>query len=532
MSALWWKITKQRDNTPLTPAQHAFAISILIALAILAFVPLAFLIWQALSGISSKRLLDLYHLPGVYNSLRNSVLLSLVVAGATTVVGSLLGILFAKTTLKGAYLFLSLLLLPLLLPAYIIALGWVAIIGVNHFLSPYLFGFAGVAWTLFTVYLPLPVILCLFFAKQVAPNQENAARLYAGNWQVLQKITLPLMKPALILSFLLVFILSFAEYSVANVLRYSVFPLQGFTYFSAFYDFQAAVILSLPMFLVALVVLWIARQYVGSRSITFKTCRQINMFRLSPHQQILLQIVLSVLVFFMVMLPLSSLFLRIGDVDTIAQGLSLAAMPWLRSVLYSLAAASLITILGFCCAYIIVNQWIRYRRLLDFGILFVFILPASVLAISLILFWNHAWLNAVYASAMIVILGYSGKYLAIASKTLEHRLLQIPPNQLQAAQLAGANRAQIIHHIVLPELKNILLAVFGVGFVFCYRESTLTMLLYPPGYETLPVYTITQMANGKPAMIAALCMIMAVSIILPFLCLSWYYQYKTIKKIV
>jgi iron(III) transport system permease protein len=43
------------------------------------------------------------------------------------------------------------------------------------------------------------------------------------------------------------------------------------------------------------------------------------------------------------------------------------------------------------------------------------------------------------------------------------------------------------------------------------------MLVYPPGYETLPVYTLTQMANGDPKIIAALSLLMIAMILLPLL---------------
>jgi len=54
-----------------------------------------------------------------------------------------------------------------------------------------------------------------------------------------------------------------------------------------------------------------------------------------------------------------------------------------------------------------------------------------------------------------------------------------------------------------------------IGLIFSLRETTITMLVYPPGYETLPVYTMTQMANGDPKLIAALCLFMIAMVLLP-----------------
>ncbi|MCK9997483.1 MAG: hypothetical protein KAH56_14505, partial [Candidatus Krumholzibacteria bacterium] len=49
----------------------------------------------------------------------------------------------------------------------------------------------------------------------------------------------------------------------------------------------------------------------------------------------------------------------------------------------------------------------------------------------------------------------------------------------------------------------------------CLRDMGITMLVYPPGYETLPVRIFTLMANGSPQLIAALCMIMIITTLLP-----------------
>jgi iron(III) transport system permease protein len=57
--------------------------------------------------------------------------------------------------------------------------------------------------------------------------------------------------------------------------------------------------------------------------------------------------------------------------------------------------------------------------------------------------------------------------------------------------------------------------MFLVGFIFTLRESSITQLVYPAGYETLPVYILTQMANGKTEIIASLCVILTLMMIVP-----------------
>ena len=45
----------------------------------------------------------------------------------------------------------------------------------------------------------------------------------------------------------------------------------------------------------------------------------------------------------------------------------------------------------------------------------------------------------------------------------------------------------------------------------------ITMLVYPPGYDTLPVRIFTLMANGAPSLIAAACVLMIAATVLPLI---------------
>jgi iron(III) transport system permease protein len=83
--------------------------------------------------------------------------------------------------------------------------------------------------------------------------------------------------------------------------------------------------------------------------------------------------------------------------------------------------------------------------------------------------------------------------------------------------MSGANWFQVLRYILMPLSKKALLTMWLIGFIFSLRETTITILVYPPGYETLPVYTLTQMANGDPKIIAALSLLMIAMILLPLL---------------
>ena len=457
---------------------------------------------------------ELFGNTALFQSLKNSFMLALTVATASTSIGVGLGILLGKSDLKFSKFFLVLLLIPLLIPPYILAFAWADLFG------EWFFGFWGVSFVLFSVYLPIVILIIVLYLHQVDPYLEEAALQLSGWGRVLWMITLPLIRPAVVFAFLLVFILAFGEFSVANFLRYPVFSTQGFVYFSAFYDFKAATAAALPIVMVVAMVFWM-QSFLAERKMHFipaSLMQKITLLKLhSP-----LFVLLLLIVILLVMTPLSILIIKTNSIESFLEAGEKAFDPLERSLLFAMAGATLLTVFGFLSAYIIHKRLFTWYRWLDGSILLLFALPASLFGIALILFWNRAYTNFIYATPLIILIGYLGKYLALTTKITEVKLVQIPRNLMDAAALSGASWYQILWYIILPLSKEVLLVGWVIGFIFSLRENTITMLLYPPGSDTLPVYIFTQMANGKDSLIAALCLIMIIATLLPLLFLGLY----------
>jgi iron(III) transport system permease protein len=446
-------------------------------------------------------------------SFRDSLLLAALVAGTTTAAGALLGIVLTKVKLPLAKVWLFFLLLPLTLPPYMIALGWYEVVGRQGFWGELLFGFWGVFWVFFTIYLPIPLLLTSLFLHQIDARLEEAGVLVTDWIGVLRFITLPLIFPGLILSFLLVFILAFGEQSVPGFLRYDLFAQESFTYFSAFYDFHKATVLAVPMVLVALLFLAVERYLTARRRIRFLP--STNIMRIDPGKwRIPMLFVIGTLVLFMVVLPFWHLFAQAMQWDIWQTVLPKASGAAARSYLYAGAGAVLLSLLGIWGAYFSTEGY-RGASFYDGALIFMFALPATVIGIALIRFWNHPQTIVIYMTPAIILLGYLGKYLVLSTKITQNRFMQIPRSQIEAASLAGANRFAQLRYIYLPLSEKVVLLGWIIGFIFCLRETTMTMLLYPPGYETLPIYILTQMANGKHAEIAVMSVLMILITALP-----------------
>lgn len=459
----------------------------------------------------------------------HSMALSSLVTALTVAVGVPLGILFGETDLPFRRFFTVLFVIPLLIPPYIIAVSWFDLLGreglLAHLLgvsatratAHFLFGLPGCAAVLFSIFLPIPMLLTMIFLRTINPRLEEAGRLVSGWCGVMKGVTIPLILPGVLLSAMLVFLLSFGEFSVPNFLRYDVFPVESFTQFSAFYNFKAATAAAVPLAAVTLILLLAEAVFLRERTYQLRPSpelKRLPLIGLGAHRKwLFVSVAITGLV--IVIVPIVVLVIQSAGIDAYAEALNRAGASVLRSLIYAVIGATLLTFLGFFTGYLIQTKALRCWRSVDSLTIFLFALPSTVIGIGLISLWNTPWTNFIYSTPMIIILGYLAKYTALTSRISVTQLAQIPSSMEEAAQVAGAGWFRRMVFIIAPLARRGLLAGWLVGYIFSLRDTGITMLVYPAGHETLPVRISTLMANGSPQLIAALCMVMIAATLLP-----------------
>ncbi len=464
-----------------------------------------------------------------WNLMRNSLALSCLVTVLTTAVGVPLGVVLGKTDLPLRRFFTALFVLPLLIPPYIFAVSWFDLLGRDGLLAHVLgsaaagttagllFGLPGCAAVLFSIFLPVPMLLTQLFLRTIDPRLEEAGRLVSGWGGVLKRITFPLVLPGVLLAAMLVFLLSFGEFSVPNYLRYDVFPVESFTLFSAFYDFKAATAAAVPLAVVTLILLILEGVFLRERTYQLRPAAEAGHSPLIAlgHRRWTLFGLIAALGFFVVIVPVLVLVVQSAGAGIYAEALARAGDSLLRSILYAAIGATFLVFLGFFTGYLIHTRSLPFWRFMDSVTIFLFALPGTVIGIGLISLWNTSWTNLVYSTPMIIILGYLARYTALTSRITVAQLAQIPPAMEEAAQVAGVGWLRRMAFIVGPLARRGLLASWIVGYLFSLRDTGITMLVYPAGHETLPVRIFTLMANGSQELIAALCIIMIAATLLP-----------------
>ncbi|MCP4708872.1 MAG: iron ABC transporter permease [Planctomycetes bacterium] len=360
------------------------------------------------------------------------------------------------------------------------------------------------------------------FLKTINPRLEEAGKTVSGWPGVLKGITIPLVLPGVTLASLLVFLMTLTEFGVPNFLRYNVYPVETFTQFAAFYDFGAATAAALPLVIITLLVLLIERIFLREKTYRVQLPSPGRGFMIIGLGKIKIGCVISVsvLCFLLVILPLLILLMQSWSFDAYRLAVIRAGDSLLRSLTYAAIGATALSILGFFCGYLIHNRSLPIWRSVDSLTIILLALPSTVIGIGLILLWNRPATNFIYATPVIIILGYLAQYSALTSRITVSTLMQIPPSMDQAAQMASARWLRRTALIVAPLARRGLITGWLVGYIFCLRDMGISMMVYPPGSDTFPVRTFTLMANGAPELIAALCIIMIAATLLPLFLLA------------
>ncbi len=417
----------------------------------------------------------------------------------------------------------------MLIPPYITAISWFYILGreglINRLLGPspaeitstWLFGLPGCALVLFSTFLPIVILLTVTYLKTINPRLEEAGRLVAGWPGVLKTITIPLILPGVLLAVMLVFLLSLGEFSVPAFLRYNVFPVESFTQFSAFLNFGAATVAAIPLAIVTFVVLALESHFLREKTYQVRPAHGTaftEKIQLGRNRNWLFALT-ALLCFVIVLLPSLVLVGQSLSVNAYSLAMARAGDSLVRSLIYAAIGASVLTVIGFFIGYLVQTRTLPFWRTADSLTIFLFAWPSTVIGIGLISLWNRSWTNFIYATPVIIIIGYIAQYAAITGRITVSMLTQIPPSMEEAAQVAGSGWFRRMALIVAPLAKRGLVAAWLVGFIFCLRDTGISMIVYPPGLDTLPVRTFTLMANAPVGLTSALCVIMIFAALLP-----------------
>lgn len=446
-------------------------------------------------------------------------------AALATIIGAPLGLLLARADLPVKRLLRVALLVPLVIPPYILGLAWIYIGGSagllarvlgRDLLSGWTYSLTGAVITLSLGFFPLAMLATEAAARRVGAHLEEAALLVAPPHRVLRRITLPLIAPSIAATALIIFVLALSEFGVPGLLRVRVFTTEVFTAFAALYDFGAATALAVPLLVLALIAGIAVKLVIGERMITTRRSTHAGLPLPLGSWRALAIGAVGLVLFVSLGLPLTVLAIEVGRIERIVSAIKMSAEAIANSLLLAIIGATLITALAVLLGYGRARARTQLRGLVDLVFVVVFAVPSTVVGIGLIGLWNRPGLpGEVYDSLGIILIAYLARFVPVAALILAASARQLPVSSEEAAEVAGASWLRSFARIVLPQLRNGLAAAWVVAFIFAFGELGATVLVTPPGESTLPVRIYTMIANTPSSEVAALALMQAGIIIIP-----------------
>jgi iron(III) transport system permease protein len=534
----------------------------------LVFVPLSALFYTAFTEdtgfgpgpASLQNFVDAYSSWHITRLLQNSVVFALGTAVVTLVMGGLVAWVVERTDAPGGSLFHALALLSFAIPGLLTAMAWIfvlspnigwlnamlkSILGLKEApLSIYTMG--GMIWALSSHYFPL-AYLALGPALRVLDVRLEEAALVSGAryWQVMPKITLPLLRPAILSTVLLLFMLGMSSYEVPRLIgrpsRIDVFTteIQGATQ-SAPPEFGIASALSFTLLSICIVAVYFYRRstrnaeafatitgkgYMPTR-IELRQWRWPVSIATSLMFAISLGLPLLTLVWQSFYRNLAQPFVGSTSAATLDNYRFILSYPIFvdaveTSVLLAAMAATIVVALTFLMAWIALRAVPRSGWALD-SLAFTPIAIPHVIVGASVLFAYLMLPIPVYNTIWILLIAYVTLYLPYGMRFISGGLLQIHRELEEVAEVAGARMRQIFTRILLPLLLPVLLAAWIYVFVLAVRELSASVFLVGPGTHVLGTISLTMWEEGGSyGAVSALGVIQIIPLIMIVAGLRW-----------
>lgn len=478
--------------------------------------------------------------PGLGTAVANTVVLAVAVTAVSVPAGVLTALGLRRPDLPARSFWRVAVLLPLLVPPYVLGYSWTQAYGRAGFTDsilgidwPSVLGPVGVFVVLVVNAVPLTYLLvAVGLAARAEPDQERAARASgAGSLTVLATITLPLLRPALAAASILVFVLTLETFAVPQVMGtpagfttvttkiYADLSLGGDPF-----SFVEAVTLALFLVVCAAVVVLPADAVLGPRLRTERAAAPEGA-PIAPTRTtgsrwaaagfgcyVLLGIALP-----LVALAAAAITRAVGlpprpdnwTLENFSRVLGPRTFEALgHTLVLAVTAASLLTVLGTCLAVLERRRSGRWAAGL---VTLPLVLPGSTLAVALLISYGR-WLGG---GLTLILLAYLAKLWAFAHRPISGALDRLPPEELYAARASGATAMTAARTVALRPLTPALLVGWLICFVTAMHEVTMSSLLYGPGSETLSVVVLNSQQLGAIGATAALALFITLLTVLP-----------------
>ena len=492
-----------------------------------------------------SKYIEAYSDPYLFEVLFNTVIF---VSGASllaVVVALFLAYISVRTDMPFRFLFTIIPVIPMMIPHVLFAISWVMLLnpsnGILNLLIMQLFNLESSLFDIYTLpgmivvegLLDMPIAY-LIIAPAMASfdvSMEESSRVSgAGTLRTLFRITLPVLRPAILAAFILCVIRCMASFAVPSVIgmrgRIYVFTTHLYqmvaTGFQA--DYGKAAAIGISVLASSIILIYVYRHFTSAseRFVTISARGYKPTLVGLKKAKIPVFIILLLLSFVLIVLPVLVLvYISLVPYSMVPSARAFSMMNfnnWItvlkdplslmslkNSLFLGVVGATLGVSLSIFVAYIIVKVKTKSSGLLESLSFLSFSFPGMIIGVGFMWFFVR---TPLYATIWALLIAYIATYLPYGIRPLSSAFIQIHNHLEESSQVAGASFLTTFRRIIVPLLVPGIVSGWILMATMFFRELTLSVVLSRPGSEVLAVQILRFSEDGQWGRLSALGIIM------------------------
>ena len=471
----------------------------------------------------------------------NTVIFTMGSAFVATVLALFLAYLNTRSNIPFKFVFRIISIIPMMIPHILFSVSWVLLLnpsnGLLNLLLREILHLQGPPLNIYTLpgmilvegLLDLPIAYLIIAPAMAAFDvslEESSKVCGAPNLRTLTKVTLPVLRPAILASFILVIVRSLASFAVPSVIGMPgrIYVLATHIYriiatgYAADYGMAAAVGMSALATSITLIYVY---RYLTSESEKYVTISsrgyRPTVIDLKNAKYPLFGIV-GLLSFVLILLPVLVLFYTsLVPYSMVPSAKAFAMMSWKNwvevfrdpisllslknSAFLGIVGATLGAILSIFVAYVIVKVRTGAAGVLESLSFLSFSFPGIVVGVGFMWFFVR---TPLYATIWSLLIGYIATYLPYGIRPMTSAFVQIHSHLEESSRVCGGGTLYTLRRIIIPLLIPGIVSGWILMATMFVRELTLSVVLSRPGTEVLAVQILRFAEDGLWGKLSAL----------------------------
>ncbi|GAA1306448.1 hypothetical protein GCM10009591_11320 [Brachybacterium tyrofermentans] len=491
------------------------------------------IILRAVSAEGLEAITSLVTSKGGLTVLGNTVKLGLTAATIGTVIGFCHAYVQVFLSVRGKRVAHVIALTPLISPPFALATAILALFGRSGLVNDWfglalnIYGFPGLVLVLALSFSPVAYLNLKGLMQSLDPSLiEAGASLGAGRFRVLWRVTLPLLIPGILSSFLLLFVESIADLANPLVLGGSYRVLATEIYYSVTGSFSLPVAAgySVALLAPALIAFSVQKYWVARHNVVTVTGKSGSATRGRESALVAAPVAtlsfaalgLTIVIYGIIVVGAFTTLLGIDNSFTLDNFTAIfrggAWRSFLITVMMAVVSAPIAATLGVVIAWLVVRKW-RSKAAstaLDFTGMLGTAVPGTVLGIGAALAYSApinlfgrelvpqlAGSAAPLAGALAIVLVYIARGISSGQQTSIAALGQISPSIEEAAASLGAGGGKTFLSVSLPLIRPAV--VGGLTYAITRSMTVMTAIIFivSPQTQVVTARTLQEVSTGR-----------------------------------